>query len=85
MKADINENFDERLNRTVLHPLFHTTKSFYIFISILIDIIGWGGYAFITQLRYGLIVTGMRDVTFWGFYIINFVFFIGISHAGTLV
>src|SRR5450830_286946 len=85
MKADINENFDERLNRTVLHPLFHTPKSFYVFISILITIIGWGGYAFITQLRYGLIVTGMRDVAFWGFYIVNFVFFIGISHAGTLV
>ena len=30
-------------------------------------------------------VTGMRDRILWGFYITNFVFFIGISHAGTLM
>src|SRR4030066_2601822 len=27
----------------------------------------------------------MRDVVMWGVYITNFVFFIGISHAGTLI
>ena len=33
----------------------------------------------------GLAATAMSDYFSWGIYIINFVFFIGISHAGTLV
>ncbi|MEK7777421.1 MAG: NrfD/PsrC family molybdoenzyme membrane anchor subunit, partial [Chloroflexota bacterium] len=44
-----------------------------------------GAYAYSTQFREGLYVTGMRDRILWGIYIINFVFFIGISHAGTLI
>jgi len=41
--------------------------------------------AYSTQLRAGLSVTGMNRPVFWGLYITNFVFFIGISHAGTLI
>jgi molybdopterin-containing oxidoreductase family membrane subunit len=37
------------------------------------------------QLLYGLGVTGLNQPVAWGFYIVNFVFFIGISHAGTLI
>lgn len=33
----------------------------------------------------GLEVTGLNDRVSWGFYVTNFVFFIGISHAGTLI
>ncbi|MHB8519649.1 MAG: NrfD/PsrC family molybdoenzyme membrane anchor subunit [Limisphaerales bacterium] len=42
-----------------------------------------GAYAW--QLAYGLKVTGMREYISWGVYITNFVFFIGVSHAGTLI
>src|SRR5438132_226322 len=45
----------------------------------------WGLVAFIYQLRIGLAATAMTNYFSWGVYIINFVFFIGISHAGTLV
>ncbi len=48
-------------------------------------IVGWGIYAYSVQLRDGLVVTGMREPVLWGLYISNFVFFIGISHAGTLI
>ena len=30
-------------------------------------------------------VAGINRPVFWGFYIVNFVFWIGISHAGTLI
>ena len=40
---------------------------------------------YIRQFGYGLSVTGLNTTVTWGFYIINFVFFIGISHAGTLI
>ncbi|MBI5285052.1 MAG: polysulfide reductase NrfD [Chloroflexi bacterium] len=58
---------------------------YYAWVSVLVLIIAWGGFAYYVQLRDGLIVTGMRDRISWGFYISNFVFFIGISHAGTLI
>ena len=37
------------------------------------------------QMYYGIGVTGINWPVFWGFYITNFVFWIGISHAGTLI
>lgn len=37
------------------------------------------------QLSSGLHVTAMRNYVSWGVYMTNFVFFIGISHAGTLI
>ncbi len=37
------------------------------------------------QIKYGLGVAGINRPVFWGFYIITFVFWIGISHAGTLI
>ncbi|MHB8277842.1 MAG: NrfD/PsrC family molybdoenzyme membrane anchor subunit [Candidatus Humimicrobiaceae bacterium] len=85
MNTDSNENYNDRLKSSVLHPLNYTSKGYYGFVAVLLAIIAWGGYAYITQLRYGLIVTGMNDVTMWGVYIVNFIFFIGISYAGTLV
>jgi molybdopterin-containing oxidoreductase family membrane subunit len=41
--------------------------------------------AYWTQLDEGLGVTGLHQPVSWGFYVTNFVFFIGISHAGTLI
>ena len=42
-------------------------------------------YSWGYQVRYDLGVTGLSRPNFWGFYITNFVFWIGISHAGTLI
>lgn len=85
MKSDTKGGYNERLESAVFKPLSHTSKGYYGFIFFMLAIIAWGAYAYITQLQKGLIVTGMGNVTLWGVYIINFVFFIGISHAGALV
>jgi molybdopterin-containing oxidoreductase family membrane subunit len=79
------EGYLERLERTVLGPLTRTSRGYYIFVLSLLAVVAWGFYAYITQLSYGLLATGMRDVVMWGLYLVNFVFFIGISHAGTLI
>ena len=79
------ENYSERLERTVLSPLARTSNRYYYFLFFLAAVVLWGLYAFIVQLSYGLEVTGMRDIVIWGLYLVNFVFFIGISHAGTLI
>jgi Polysulphide reductase, NrfD len=60
-------------------------RAFRAWVLLLGAIILWGVYAYSRQFRHGLIETGMRDQISWGLYISNFVFFIGISHAGTLI
>ena len=44
-----------------------------------------GLFFWIKQITLGLGVTGLNTPVFLGVYIVNFVFFIGISHAGTLI
>ncbi len=85
MRARAAETYVQRLERVTLNPLVHTTRGYYILVGILVAIVTWGLYAYIVQFRFGLIGTGMRDQVSWGFYIINFVFFIGISHVGALI
>jgi Ni/Fe-hydrogenase subunit HybB-like protein len=66
-------------------PIRKTGKPFYLSAAILVAVILWGVYAYISQYRHGLGITGLVRPIFWGVYITNFVFFIGISHAGTLI
>ena len=54
-------------------------------VAILLVICTAGLVAFIYQCRIGLAATAMTDYFCWGVYIVNFVFFIGISMAGTLI
>ena len=42
-------------------------------------------YAWGFQMVNDIGVAGITRPVFWGFYIVNFVFWIGISHAGTLI
>ncbi len=63
----------------LLRVLTHTSWRFYVCFGTLSLIALWGLDGYVEQLRYGLIVTGMRDQISWGLYIANFVFFTGIS------
>lgn len=54
-------------------------------VALLGAVLLWGVACYIYQLWHGLAVTAMTDYFSWGIYIINFVFFIGISMAGTLI
>lgn len=79
------ETWQLDLRERVLAPLAATGRRFYAWVAFLLLVIAWALYAYSTQARDGLIVTGMRDRISWGLYIASFVFFIGISHAGTLL
>src|SRR5215831_4219410 len=56
-----------------------------LWVVFLLAVILIGAFAYYRQLRYGLVVTDMRDFTSWGIYISNFVFFVAISLVGSLV
>jgi len=71
--------------RVLLGPLVHTTRWFWIWAAGLSVVTLWGGFAYYLQLTQGLGRTGLNTPEYWGIYIIDFVFFIGISHAGTLI
>ncbi len=71
--------------RVLLAPLVRTTRWFWIWLAIMAAVTAWGAVAYVLQLRYGLGRTGLNTPEYWGIYIICFVFFIGISHAGTLI
>jgi len=69
----------------LLKPIEATSKKLYATVAILGAVAILGLVAYIYQLNTGLTVTGLGRQVFWGIYITNFVFFIGISHAGTLI
>jgi molybdopterin-containing oxidoreductase family membrane subunit len=66
-------------------PIEHSGHGFYWAVACLSVLILWGAIAYAVQFTEGLGVTGLHQPVSWGFYVTNFVFFIGISHAGTLV
>ncbi|MGB3861444.1 MAG: NrfD/PsrC family molybdoenzyme membrane anchor subunit [Candidatus Aminicenantaceae bacterium] len=80
MKVDYS-----KLEEDILRPITQTGRDFYVTVAILLAVISVGVFAWVIQLREGLGVTGLNRPIYWGFYITNFVFFIGISHAGTLI
>jgi len=69
----------------LIDPLYRTSGRFWILIAFLLIVIGWGVFMYLRQLLLGLGVTGMQRPVYWGIYMVNFIFFIGISHAGTLI
>jgi len=69
----------------LIKPIINKGRGTYLLGGVLFAIFMWTMYMYSTQLSKGLGVTGLNRPISWGFYIVNFVFFIGISHAGTLI
>lgn len=74
---------NEQITKELLPQKFG--KRGMIWTGILIVIALIGAFAYYRQLRYGLVVTNMRDYVSWGIYISNFVFFVAISLVGSLI
>jgi len=69
----------------ILAPLTRAGWPFWLVTTLLSAIILWSVFAFGWQYYWGLGETGMGHPVSWALYLVNFVFFIGISHAGALV
>ena len=74
-----------RTRDDLLRPLLVTSWRFYCLVSALGTVVLSGLTMWVYQMWNGFGVTGIRWPIYWGFYITNFVFWIGISHAGTLI
>ncbi len=71
----------------VIKPLLHTGRAYYLLAAIMLILVLWFLYAWVTQLVNGLVVTDMRTPVgaAWGVYIGNFVFFACIAHGGMAI
>ena len=81
----MNRNKREELLRDLTPEIEKTSKSWYLVFAGLLVVFIIGIYGLIQQVDKGHIVTGMRDNVVWGVYIVNFIFFMGLSYAGALV
>ena len=68
----------------ILRPV-RINKGFLAWITFLFVALAVCLFVYSIQLRKGLIVTGLRDITSWGMYIANFVFFVASSLVGMLI
>ena len=69
----------------ILAPLRRITFAERWLWAFLLGVMGLGAYAYSRQWILGLGVTGLNRPIYWGIYITNFVFFIGLAHSGTFI
>ena len=74
----------DRLASDLLRPVFQTTGKFYALVAALVGIVVCGLARGVTRCTTGSVLPGTTG-RFLGFHETNFVFWIGISHAGTLI
>lgn len=79
------QNSENLVLKDLIPGLEKTTRTWFITFGIFVLIYAIGIYALIAQIDKGHIVTGMRDNVVWGVYIVNFIFFMGLSYAGALI
>ncbi|MFQ5898196.1 MAG: NrfD/PsrC family molybdoenzyme membrane anchor subunit [Candidatus Methylomirabilia bacterium] len=73
------------VNRDVIRTLWAPSNRYYAWMSVIGLTLAAAILVWSYQIYTGLWVTGYRNPQMWAFYITNFVFWIGIGHAGTLI
>ncbi len=74
-----------QLNDELLSSMRPPTFRWYLLAFFLGAVVAWGLAAFTYQVMTGMSVTGKNRPVMWGFYITGFVFWVGLSHSGTMV
>ena len=74
-----------QIREDLFRPLAGVSRTYVLTTVAALVVAAAGLVAWGYQLRNGMGVTGLQRPVFWGFYIVDFVFWIGISHAGTLI
>ncbi len=74
-----------QLNDELLSSLNPPSRSWYLLVCLLGLVVAWGLAAFTWQVTHGMYVTGKNRPVMWALYITGFVFWVGLSHSGTMV
>ena len=84
MSQDTNLTYS-RVTADVVRMLDKPSVKWWALFMISLSFVGIGLICFIYQVYVGLGVAGYRHPVFWGTYITDFVFWVGIAHSGTLI
>ena len=76
---------DREINRSLLRPIFEQPLAYWGLVGGLGMVVLGAMAAAGLMFWEGLGVTGLNRPVMWGFFITNFVFWIGISHAGVML
>ena len=74
------------VNDDIVRSLVVTGRKYYITLAIAVTVMVTCFYfPWFYQLYYGIGAAGMNNPTVWGTYLASFIFWIGLSHSGTLL
>ena len=76
---------DRQINQDLLRPLFEHQLRYWMVVGALGIVVLVAMAAAGYMINRGIGVTGLNRPVMWGFFITNFVFWIGISHAGVML
>ncbi len=75
----------QMVDDTVLDTLRPPEKTYWVTVALLFVGILLGAGCWLYQILTGIGVGGQNNPVHWGTYLINFVFWVGIAHSGTLI
>ncbi len=81
----LSERTSSEINQAVLQPMFRTGWKFWLLVAFLSALVLWGLFAWGYLIYWGMGTAGINRPVYWGFFIATFVFWVGISHAGTMI
>ena len=76
---------DSDVNRDILAVMDRPTLPYWLLLGFLVVFVHSAGAVWVYQVYKGLGIAGYAHPVFWAVYIVTFVFWVGIAHAGTLI
>jgi Ni/Fe-hydrogenase subunit HybB-like protein len=81
----VSEGSLAQIERDTIATMSATSWRYWVGLGVSAFLVCLGGLSWSLALRQGLGITGLNEPVMWGSLITTFVFFIGVSHSGTLV
>jgi len=75
----------KEINRDLLRSIMTTPNWYWVTVVLMALIVIGAMSAAGLMINKGMGLTGLNRPVMWGFFIVNFVFWIGISHAGVML
>ncbi|TAN60776.1 hypothetical protein EPN18_07935 [bacterium] len=75
---EVNEDIFSIMTKTGMR--YYLVTGLFAALAVILFILPWA-----YQIYKGQGVTGLNVPVFWGIYLVNFVFWVGVAHAGTLI
>ncbi len=76
---------ESKINRDILSVMQGVSPGYFLLLGATLLTVTAAALTWIYQIYLGLGVAGYTHPVFWGVYIVTFVFWVGIAHAGTLI